>query len=346
MTAGGRRRAAAALTFVAWSGLAAAGDLPGKAAPATIFLSGHSLLDRPIPDDLAALLAAAGDPVAWDRHYLAGSSIRDRSSGTGIDREGRPVDPGRDVFAGREAPYDTLIVTEQHDLVAALLWNDSVAELRRLHDRFAARNPEGVTYFYVPWMAIDDKDDPRGWIAYERAAAPYWRCIAAAASDRIVPLPAASALAELIAAAIDGPGLPGLTRATARETVDLLVADDVHPTRLGSYYMALVVYAAITGRSPAGAWAPDAVPPAQARALQDFLARRRPESDAGPPDLDACAAALRGGGLDDLRAYMERAHWRKERGFLAARWTRLRQSASWQLLLWRRPDWNPFRPAG
>lgn len=339
----------AALAAAAW----VAGSGPAPAAPETraVFLSGHSLLDRPIPDDLARLLEAAGATVAWDRQHGTGSSLRERAAGAGLDRDGRPVGPGGGL-AGR--PYDTLIVTEQHVLPAALLWNDTVGQLRRLHDRLAAGNGEAVTWFYAPWMALDDKDDPRRWIAYERAAAPVWRCVAVAAGgdlaaggrrDRIETVPAALALAELIARATEGAGLPGLTQASVRETVDLLVADDVHPTRLGSYYLALVVFAAITGRSPAGLWAPDEVPPEQARALQAFAARPVPEADPEPTP-DACAAALRAGGLDGFWDYVERAHWRREQGRLGARWARLRQGVQWRLLLWRQPDWNPFRPQG
>jgi hypothetical protein len=332
------RPGAAALAAMAW----AAGTDPAFTQPApaarAIYLSGHSLLDRSIADDLAELFAASGVTLVLGLQHRTGSSIRERASETGPE-----------PLAGH--PYDTLIVTEQNVLPAALLWNDTARELRRLHDGLVARNPEAGTYFYEPWMPIDDKDDPSRWIAYERTAAPIWRCVAAAADsdlatsrprDRVKALPAALALAELISEAIEAPGIPGITQPTIRRTVDLLIADDVHPTRLGSYYLALVTFVAITGRSPVGLWAPDEMRPVQARALQDFAARPRPETVS--PDLDACAASLRAGAVAGFWDYVERAQWRKDQGLLAARWARLRQGAHWRLLLWRQPDWNPFRP--
>jgi hypothetical protein len=335
-----RRPGATALAALAW----AAGTDPAvtQSAPAAraIYLSGHSLLNRSVADDLAALITASGVALVLGLQHRAGSSLRERAS---------VAETSPDPLAGRA--YDSLIVTEQNVLPAALLWNDTARELRRLHDGLVARNPQARTYFYEPWMSIDDKDDPSRWIAYERIAAPIWRCVAAAADSdlaasrprgRVKALPAALALAELIAEAIEAPGIPGITQPTVRRTVDLLVADDVHPTRLGSYYLALVIYVAVTGHSPVGLWAPDGVRPVQARALQDFAARPLPETVS--PDLDACAASLRAGAVAALWDYVERAHWRREHGFLAARWARLRQGAHWRLLLWRQPDWNPFRP--
>ncbi|WP_091951506.1 hypothetical protein [Methylorubrum salsuginis] len=341
--------ALAAAACLAGTGAASAPTAVGPEAR-TIFLSGHSLLDHPLPDDLAALLEASGVAIIWDRQHGAGSSLRERVEGAGTDRDGRPTGPDGGL-AGRA--YDTLIVTEQHVLPAVLLWNDTVRQLRRLHDRLAAGHPQAVTYFYTPWMALDDKGDPRRWIAYERAAAPIWHCVAAAAGsdlaakgrrDRIETVPAALALAELIARVTEGAGLPGFTGASVRETVELLVADDVHPTRLGSYYLALVVYVAITGRSPVGLRVPDDLAPERARALQDYVAQGLPE--AALPDPDTCAAQLRAGGLDALWDYVERAHGRPEHGFLRAHWARLRQAVQRRWLLWRQPDWNPFRPTG
>ena len=73
------------------------------------------------------------------------------------------------------------------------------------------------------------------------------------------------ALAELVERATQGHGVAGVTGSTVRNTVNRIVNDDVHLTRLGSYYMALVSYAAIYRRSPEGAWAPEDVTDEQAK---------------------------------------------------------------------------------
>lgn len=152
--------------------LAAAGFLAVSAAPACgvealprrVFISGHSLIDQPLPDDLAWISASLGRALIWSRRHAVGSTIAQRAC--------RAEGPAADGAPALEGDYDTLVVTEQHDLMGALLWNDTIGELARLHDCFAARHPGIRTWFYVPWISLDDKRDPRRWLAYEQAAAP------------------------------------------------------------------------------------------------------------------------------------------------------------------------------
>jgi hypothetical protein len=248
---------------------------------------------------------------------MSGSSIRDRTRG----RDAPPGHPGWDGYrqgyslegAGldvieelrrprtvRGGPYDALVVTETHWLMQQLLWQDSVRLLRHFHDRLIDGNPAGVTWFYEPWFHLDDKSDPRRWIAYERAAAPAWRCLvaqvnrslaAAGRPDRVRSLPAAVALAALV----------------EREGAGRYIEDSVHLTRIGSYYLALVSYCAIFGGSPLGAWAPADSSPAQARALQslaaDVVAGHAASQAADPARVIAEF-------LPTLRGSFNRLHWR------------------------------------
>jgi hypothetical protein len=224
-------------------------------APQRLFYSGHSLLDDPLPGDVAGIAASLGTPLqTWRKHTPAGSSIRDRLAKS---IEARPG-PG----------FDTLLVTEQHTLVGNLVWNDSARELRRLHDDFIAANPQGRTWFYASWL--NRGADTQRWIAYERAASPVWQCLttqlnadlaAAGRDERIAFLPAAVLLAGLVERAQRGE-LPGVG-------VAQLFSDDVHLSALGSYFMSLVVFATLFDRSPVGAAAPSALDAAAARALQE-----------------------------------------------------------------------------
>jgi hypothetical protein len=226
------------------------------APPQRIFYSGHSLLDEPLPRDVGIIAASLGTPLQWQRHTPNGSSIRDRLAG------GSPARPG--------PGFDTLVVTEQHTLIGNLVWNDSVRQLRRLHDDFIAANPRGQTWFHASWLNVDDQRDPRRWIAYERAASPVWQCVAARVDaalaaegrqDRIAFVPAAALLAGLVERAARGE-IPGVT-------VAALFRDDVHLTPLGAYFMSSVVFAALFERSPVGAAVPEGVDATAARALQD-----------------------------------------------------------------------------
>ena len=51
--------------------------------PSKLFISGHSLTDRPFPDFLAALAAREGHSLEWYMQHLEGSSLRRRTQGDG-----------------------------------------------------------------------------------------------------------------------------------------------------------------------------------------------------------------------------------------------------------------------
>lgn len=358
---------AAALLVLGGSQMSIANADPNDASPTAkgarlrVFYSGHSLTDRPIPDDVAAIAESLGSRIDWNRQHIAGSSIRERALGlprddaapgrtAGVDRNGAPIDVAsefRDPATPESSPYDVLVITEQHALLSTLLWNDTVGQLALFHDAFVARNPRGVTIFYEPWMSIDDKADPSAWIAYEAAASEVWRCAVAGVNrslfersrtDRIVSLPAARALASLVESAPSG-GLPGAK--TTRQAVNLLVSDDVHLTRLGAYYIALVLFAAIEGKPPVGSWRPEGVSAGQAAALQEFAARFVARETSIEKTLEDCAALVADSFSDVYWAYYERARWRKEVGPIAARVLRLRETARDRLRRWR-GDENPF----
>jgi hypothetical protein len=243
-------------------------------APQRLFYSGHSLLDEPLPRDVAMIAASLGTPLQhWERDTPPGSSMRERVAAGAWPREA----------------VDTLIVTEQHTLIGNLVWNDSAGNLRRLHDRLIAANPRGRTWFYAPWLFLDDKTDPRRWIAYERAASPLWQCLATrintslaaeGRADRIEFLPAAALLAALVERVQQG-GVAGLGMAA-------LLRDDVHLTALGSYFMSLVVVATLFERSPAGAAVPEGIDANSARSLQglawELVQQERARRQTLPPE--------------------------------------------------------------
>ena len=56
--------------------------------PQRIFISGHSLVDQPLPDNLESIAKSLGTAIQWNRQYMVGSSIRDRVQGRGREGEG------------------------------------------------------------------------------------------------------------------------------------------------------------------------------------------------------------------------------------------------------------------
>lgn len=332
-----------------------------SAQPERVFISGHSLVDQPLPSSLASIAASLGTPIQWNRQYMVGSSLRQRARGakapadaTGWDgyRQGYNRDTENlDVLAEWRAPktvtggaYNSLLITEQHGLLGTLIWNDTVRYLRHHHDGFIAGNAQGRTWFYESWLTLNDSNDPRRWIAYERAASPIWQCLATrintslaaeGRSDRIEPLAAGVALARLVELAIVENGVPGVSAGGVRETVERILSDNVHLTALGSYYVSLVTYASMFQRSPVGAWAPDGVSPIAAKSLQDIAwdSVQQERRDRRLLTLDECQSQMQRTFIATYWAYVRDSYWQSELGTLHAwaRWIRHRTVWHWKL---------------
>lgn len=259
----------------ALDGVRAAGAVsappPGSAMPSPlrIFYSGHSLMDRPLPDHVEALAQAEGREVQWERQYRVGSLLRERTRGLdassaswsgwtlGDNRQGSGLDVAA-ALSGRIPalpPFDVLVVTERHDILWAMQNESTAGYLRRLHDERVRGRPEGATWFYESWQSMS-ADRIADWARYETAAAIGWQCAAAEVNrslqaegraDRVQSLPAARALVRLVERATSPTGWPGVTAATPQATVERLFSDAVHLTDAGMYYMALVTWAFVNG---------------------------------------------------------------------------------------------------
>ncbi len=333
-----------------------------------LFVSGHSLVDQPLPDYLQGIGQSLNTPLQWNRHYQVGSSIAARSRGkhspdgawdgyrTGANRTGEGMDVVAELRRPATVPgghYDALLITEQHGLLGSLTWHDTVRYLRHYHERLIEGSPQAKTYFFQPWLSINDKDDPRRWIAYERAASPIWQCIATRLNvslqaegrvDRIASVPAGIALAHLVELATRSEGLPAITLGSVRATVDGIVADDVHLTALGTYYSSLVNYAVLFERSPVGAWHPPSVNAAQAAALQtvawEFVTQYAKTNV--PLTLNECTDTLRSDFIGVYWAYVRDTFWRKETNVLNAYWKWASFTAKWHWRMRKTNTENPF----
>ncbi len=335
-------------------------------APQSMFVSGHSLTNKPIPRNVAEIAASFGFPLSWNQQHLDGSSIKQRSRGNasdeapwtgyaqGIDRSNARIDVLDEFDRQKGTPYDVLLITEQHHLLGSLIWNDTILHFRDFQRRFAAHNPRGVTHFYEPWLPLDDKSDPRRWIAYEREAAPVWQCVIAEMNsklvtdgrhDRIVSLPASSALAYLLERATQEPGIEGITRSSVRSTVDSLVSDSVHLTSLGNYYISLVTFASIFSHSVEGAWHPADVTAKQASALQSTANEFVQIPRSQPMQLDECRSYVRRSFLWTYLGYTDKTNWRRERGYFGSLYLRLKLAVQWSLLFASSKSSNPFAEA-
>jgi hypothetical protein len=336
-------------------------------APARLFVSGHSLTDNPMPPFLAEVAKSLGQPVLWNRQYMVGSAIKYRVRGRdaetgwagysmGWNRDTRDMNVVEEFKQPRTIdgrPYDTLIITEQHGVLDSLVMHDTVRHLRHYHDRFIDGNPQGRTFFYESWLGLPDKSDARRWIDYERAASPVWQCVVtrinraletAGRADRLASLPAGLALAELVERATQPPGLAGLTAATVPQTLNRVFADNVHLTRLGSYYVALVSYAVVFDRPPVGAWFPDGVSAEQAMSLQRVAwdAISRYKAGHRPWPLERCSQALSEPFKTLYFDHMRDTYWAAQGESFSTALKRLRHNLRWHWQLWRDHDGDAF----
>ncbi len=295
-----------------------AAAVSGARSRAAIMISGHSLTRPDIFAKMEAVANSLGTPMAWNHQTVNGSPMRVRTRGNdatdasfsgyrmGENRYGANMNIVAEflnpqTLGGQR--YDTLLLTERHDIVNTLMWEDTVRYTRHYQDRLVAGNGGANGYLYHAWLPIYDKNNPASWIAYERSVAKAWQCTAARVNvslaaagrgDRMTYLPAGLALTDLLEQAVNG-WVPGLSGGGAGATVDRLFTDGVHLTTLGEYYLSLVSYASVYRRSAAGAWAPAGVTAEQAGSLQKLAwqAVSNHYNNAATPGMDQCQALMR-----------------------------------------------------
>jgi hypothetical protein len=254
------------------------------------FYSGHSLSEG-VPDIVEQIAGSLGDRLDFETQVLGYSLLRQRTKGevasasewagycAGQNRQGAGLNVAEELRQPqRLSPgdkYDVLVVTERHDLPAIARKERTAFYLTDIAKRLLAGNPDAEVLLYHTWLGMDP-DAPWPWIDYERAVLPMWECIASRANldlpprgeaPRIRVLPGGDALAELTAALWDG-RVPGVAASSPGGRVRLLFSDNVHLSEAGRYFMALVHYAVLFGRSPERAIIPTVLSPETGRYVQ------------------------------------------------------------------------------
>lgn len=267
------------------------------APPQTLrfLISGHSLTDSPIDEFTARIAESLGTPATWERQNIPGSPISSRTIGHRHDPTRPDLYPWTGYSSGQGTqgkinliqtlrqpgqPFTHLIVAERHDSLGPLRWENTVRLLRHFYELAREGSPQVSGFFYTTWLDIvgegSTRDDPSGWVEFERAQLKLWECIPArindslaraGRTDRLTTLPASGALAELVHRAITT-HLPGVSQESPAATMDLLFSDNVHLTPTGQYFIACVIYTTLTRQSPLGAWHPSSVSRETARTLQ------------------------------------------------------------------------------
>lgn len=287
---------------------------------ARIFVSGHSLTDNPLADFVGEIAESLGNDYNYNQQIGIGSPIRVRTLGnswnnldypgykTGKNRDGNDMDVVAELLnpqtLGPGERYDTLVITERHDILSTIQWEDTAGLLRHYHDRLIDGNPGGETLLYHSWLDIN-KNAPEQWITHEKNALVAWECVAAKVNltleadgrpDRVVPLPVGAALVHLVERVLadEVAGISGPTN----QRLNLLFNDNVHLTPLGVYYAALVTYSAVYRSSPVGAAVPQGVAPEPAADMQqiawDFVRDYYTSPEFGPRTMEECREFIAG----------------------------------------------------
>jgi hypothetical protein len=163
--------------------------------------------------------------------------------------------------------YDSLVITERHDILDTIMWEYSNSLLRHYHNRLLTGNPIAKTYFYHSWWFMDF-NNIQAWVDHQAIEVKAYECIAEKVnltleSDElpraIENIPAALALANLVENILNDqvPGFIG----TDAEKMDLLFNDNVHLNPVAVFYISAVTYASILKSSPEGLTIPAEIAP-------------------------------------------------------------------------------------
>lgn len=256
------------------------------------FISGHSLMDNPYANYLQDMHASLNLQYQWNQQIGIGSPIRVRTSGeqmppnnwqgyhTGKNRDGNDMDVIAELAApltiGENELYNALLITERHDILDVIRWENSNSLLHHYHNRLLTGNSSGETFLYHSWLNIDPSD-PQDWIGFETLMLNAWECVAdkvnlTLISEGKIPavnvIPAGWALAHLLQHIL-ADEVPGFT-GTDAERIDDLFNDTVHLNQAGIYYVAAVSFAVVNKRSPEGASIPVGVSAATGEVLQQL----------------------------------------------------------------------------
>lgn len=223
---------------------------PPVDGPLRVYHLGHSLVGRDMP---AMLQQLAGEGHDYASQLGWGTSISEHLQGPDAVN-GYAVENAHPRFQPLETAlmrgdYDVLVFTEMIGLEAAIRYRDSASAVADLVTAARAANPDLTFALYETWHPLDEGD----WLAripQDRATmwepsllAPAIR--AAGAPVRIIP--AGKVMAALVREVEARPG--GIGGMTGRRD---LFSDDIHLNDLGHYLVALVHYASLYRRSPAG----------------------------------------------------------------------------------------------
>ncbi|MEW2912727.1 hypothetical protein [Leisingera sp. JC11] len=216
----------------------------------SVVMIGHSLFGPDNPQMLEQLLDARGE-AAVEAQIINGAPLsynwQHSGNAEGVDSRERLT-----------RPADAVILTEAIPLANHLKWSGTEQAVTQFYELARTTNPEVQFYLQETWHSLDsgtgaevpfDDGAEVPWRVRLEQDLPRWQTVVeevnATTGGDIKLLPAGQAMARLDDA-IQAGTMPEL--ASIRD----VFADDIHPNATGFYFLALLQYAVLTGKDPAG----------------------------------------------------------------------------------------------
>lgn len=235
--------------------IAAKVDAP--TGPMRVFHLGHSLVNR----DMPAMLAQLVPGHSYDSQLGWGTTLQAHWGDApinGFEAENAHPRFRPALEAVRSGDYDAIVLTEMVEIRASIRYYESPRYLARWANEALSARPDVRLYLYETWHQLDD---PEGWLErLDRDHDRYWlsRVLGPAlsqlpASSHIFLIPAGQVLAAFVRAVESRGGVGNV-----RDRTDLFsraedgTLDPIHLNDLGNYLVALVHYAVLYQKSPAG----------------------------------------------------------------------------------------------
>lgn len=207
------------------------------------FYIGHSLVSPTLPEMMQDILH---EPVEYQILNGAPLELQWKESAIAQGVDGRAWLPGHAV--------DAFVLTERVPLAITIEYHDSGRYAQQWVDIARQKNPGVQPYLYETWDDIDDAatGSTMAWRDRIVSELPLWQGIAdkvnEATPDGGKPMrliPAGLGMVRLHDAIGEG-------RVPDATSIRDFFRDDIHPTDTGFYYVAMIHYAALTGKNPVG----------------------------------------------------------------------------------------------
>jgi len=210
---------------------------------ADVLMVGHSLFGGNTATLTESALRQMIGPSLVESQIINGASL-------GYNWDNSAKAEGVDARARLgQRPADILVMTEAVPIAGHVQWSDTAGNVAKFAGLAHEANPDVRVFLFEAWPSrnpaaapADDPDAQLPWRERLVQDLPLWQ---EAAGQNAQIIPAGQALARLDDAIAAG-AVPDIT------ALDQVFSDDIHLNGKGEYFVAMVIAAAVSGKTPEG----------------------------------------------------------------------------------------------